>query len=876
MFRSKLRWTEQGEKPTRYFFNVEAKNFNQKTITELETSEGVKITGHKQLLQEIENFYQNLYQSEYAGSHELFADFVRSVQLPKLSDDDKENLEGELTIAECRLILKTFNFGKSPGEDGFTVEFYMKFFELLASDLVESLNTAYSRGELSISQRRGVVTLIPKADSDTLKLTNWRPITLLNVDYKIASKAIATRIKKVLPQLIHTDQTGFMKDRFIGQNIRLLCDLLEQTELENIPGILLQLDFRKAFDTIEWPMIQQVLSIFNFGVSIKRWIETFYCNAESSVINNGFTTRQLKLSRGVRQGCPLSPYLFILSAEILASKIRQDNSVCGVFIFHKELKISQFADDTSLICSDLISVQNALLILNEFGILSGLKLNESKTKALWLGPWKQRTERPLDFIWTKEPLKVLGIHISYDKAGNERKNVSKKIENLNAKLGTWRSRQLSVFGRCLIVKSLGISQIVHSAAVLDIHKDYIVKIQSSIFKFIWKEKQDKIKREVLYQDYERGGLRVTHVETLCKALRLAWIQRFLKSDSWELENWKVIPCSFFKKYGGLYFLLHCNFDAKFLKSTEMPSFYKQILSFFLELKSIYDTNGDQELILFNNKEIQIGGKTVFYQDWFDQGVYSICDILDSDGMYLNFADFCRKFSVKSNFLTYFQILSAIPKRLLVKARDSLGTNSIFTPGNSTFHLSPSLLIDLSKLTCKDYYWLFLNRKEPCATGPNKWQRDLPQFTLSWSTIFKRIKSISKQNKLKEFFYKLAHRIVITKKELHLYGIEDNKSCHYCGDDDSLLHSFLGCQIAVDFLRKVLCWFNEKENSSITLNSEEILFGVATDNDNKIKQLNFCLLYAKFYFHFQKINQRACNWDAFVRKLNFMLKIEGFA
>ena len=172
MFRSKLRWTEHGEKPTRYFFNMEETNFNHKTITELETSEGVKITGHKQLLQEIENFYQNLYQSEYAGSQERFADFVQSVQLPKLSDDDKENLEGELTIGECRLILKTFNLGKSPREDGFTVEFYMKFFELLAGDLVESLNTAYSRGELSISQRRGVVTLIPKADSDTLKLTN--------------------------------------------------------------------------------------------------------------------------------------------------------------------------------------------------------------------------------------------------------------------------------------------------------------------------------------------------------------------------------------------------------------------------------------------------------------------------------------------------------------------------------------------------------------------------------------------------------------------------------------------------------------------------------------------------------------------------------
>ena len=120
-------------------------------------------------------------------------------------------------------------------------------------------------------------------------------------------------------------------------------------------------------------------------------------------------------------------------------------------------------------------------------------------------------------------------------------------------------------------------------------------------------------------------------------------------------------------------------------------------------------------------------------------------------MYLSFTDFRRKFSVKSNFLTYFQILSAIPKRLLEKARDSIGTNSIFTPGNSTFLLSPSFLIDLSKLTCKDYYWLFFNRKEPCATGPSKWQRDLSQFTFSWNTIFKRIKSISKQNKLKEFF-----------------------------------------------------------------------------------------------------------------------------
>ena len=85
--------------------------------------------------------------------------------------------------------------------------------------------------------------------------------------------------------------------------------------------------------------------------------------------------------------------------------------------------------------------------------------------------------------------------------------------------------------------------------MLDIQKYYIAKIQSLIFKFVWKEKQNKTKREVLYQNYERGGRRVTHMEMLCKALRLAWIQRFLKSDNWRIENWKVIQCSFFKKYG---------------------------------------------------------------------------------------------------------------------------------------------------------------------------------------------------------------------------------------------------------------------------------------------------------------------------------------
>ena len=206
-------------------------------------------------------------------------------------------------------------------------------------------------------------------------LSNWRPITLLNVDYKIASRVIAKRIESILPKLINPDQTGFVKGRYIGQNIRLLTDVLEQTKRQNIPGILLLLDFRKAFDSLEWPFIQQTLSVFNFGESIKRWISILYAKSESSVLNNGFCTESFPLSREVRQGCPLSPLLFILGVEILASKIRQDQNIQGIKIHGYEFKISQFADDTSLLCKDLNSVENAIALLNVFERVSGLKLN---------------------------------------------------------------------------------------------------------------------------------------------------------------------------------------------------------------------------------------------------------------------------------------------------------------------------------------------------------------------------------------------------------------------------------------------------------------------------------------------------------------------
>ena len=397
---------------------MEKRNYNRKTISELRIQDDSTTCNVKQILDQIEDYFKKLYTAENTSSQEVYDEFIQHLTIPRLSNEDRDSLEGPLTYEECKKVLDSFKNDKSPGEDGFTVEFYKFFYDLLGKDLLASFNEAYETNELTISQRGGIITLLPKEDGSLPELQNWRPITLLNVDCKIAAKGIAKRIEVVLPGLIHPDQTGFVKGRYIGENIRLITDLMEYTKKQKTSGILVALDFRKAFDSLEWSFIKMTLDSFNFGTNIKRWVCTFYTNVESAVLSNGYLTNWFKPSKGVRQGCPMSPYLFILSAEILSIKIRHVPTVEGISIFGNELKMSQFADDTNLFCADLVSVENALNIVVDFGRISGLQLNMKKTKAIWLGKWANSKSNPLGMKWMHSPVKILGAHFSYDEKSN--------------------------------------------------------------------------------------------------------------------------------------------------------------------------------------------------------------------------------------------------------------------------------------------------------------------------------------------------------------------------------------------------------------------------------------------------------------------------
>ena len=249
IIRVRARWHEHGEKNSKYFLNLEKRNHIKKHIRKLHIS-GVISTNPLSIMEAQKQFYTKLYSSSKTKLDTPDAAiFFENPNLSKLSNEASEKCEGKITMEECHNIIKTFQLGKTPGNDGLPIEFYNTFWPSIGEMVLASFNEAYEVGEMSNSQRQGVITLIEKTGKDRTHLENWRPISLTNVDTKIASKVIATRITKILPEIIHSNQTGYVSGRYIGEAARSIIDVMEYTKTFNIPGISLFIDFEKAFDS---------------------------------------------------------------------------------------------------------------------------------------------------------------------------------------------------------------------------------------------------------------------------------------------------------------------------------------------------------------------------------------------------------------------------------------------------------------------------------------------------------------------------------------------------------------------------------------------------------------------------------------------------
>ena len=376
--------------------------------------------------------------------------------------------------------------GKSPGNDGLPKEFYLAFFEVLANDMKNCFNECFNKGQLSTSQKQAVITLINKPGKDVRHLKSWRPISLLNVDAKIISKILAARLTDLLPKLISEDQTAYVKDRYIGEPIRLVQDIMHYTDQNQIPGILFAADFSAAFDSLDYSFMFAALKHYNFHENFVRWVKTMHNNVESCVLNAGYSTGYFKLERGTRQGDPLAPYLFILILGILCEKVRQNKSIRGILVGNREVKQCLYADDTTYFFKDTASLLHLKQELDTFKDVTSLSVNYEKSEAAWLGLLKTCSDTPGDYKWknlTKETIRVLGIYISYNEKLIHQENFDRVQQELDTVLKLWKSRCLTIYGKGEIIKSLALSKVMYGCNMLVPPSNFLQNIKSSVTKF---------------------------------------------------------------------------------------------------------------------------------------------------------------------------------------------------------------------------------------------------------------------------------------------------------------------------------------------------------------------------------------------------------
>jgi hypothetical protein len=308
------------------------------------------------------------------------------------------------------------------------------------------------------------------------------------------------------------------------------------TEVNNIPGMLLLIDFEKAFDTLSHKFILETLKAFNFGTNIRRWFGTLYENASSSIIINGNISKPFQIQRSCRQGDPLSPYIFVLCAEILSLMIRQNRDINGISIKDIHFKITQYADDTTLILDGTErSLENAFKTLQLFRQMSGLKINIDKTVAVWIGSYRYRTTKmckKLRITWNfEDSFNFLGISFNTNLDVMARENYNNAFNLMRKTLSSWAKRNLTVLGRVVVVKSLVLPKLSYVAQMLpNPSKEFIKTVNDEIYKYIWMGKPDRIKRVQFVQNYENGGVKMPDVEMHINALKINWIRRLVLGD----------------------------------------------------------------------------------------------------------------------------------------------------------------------------------------------------------------------------------------------------------------------------------------------------------------------------------------------------------
>ena len=842
--RSKIQWFEEGERSTKYFLNLERSRQKKKVIRQLVTVEGNVIDNQKLIINEQLRFYTNLYDRKPTNEHainELLSHLSKSLSL-----DDTELCDEDLTINELKDALFTMEPNKSPGLDGITVEFYKTFWYDYVDIFERLIYEIINRNELCDSMKTSILTLIPKK-GDLSRLTNWRPISLLNVDYKIISRSLAKRISSVIDKLVSTDQTCCVPERDITENVITMNNIIDYVNENDSDGYLLKIDQFKAFDSVNHDYLFSCIKRMGFGPYFLNWIKILYRGIHGCIKHNGYMSEFFPIKRGVRQGCPISALLYVLSAEPLHDVISNCSFISGITFCNTEAKIFQHADDTTFFVSSITSIYSILKVLQLYENASGSMCNKDKTELLTIG--KSYID-PTDFGFPVRTdfINILGVAVGNDKKQIDFENWDDKVKKCISILKCWKFRKLSFKGKALVVNSLVISKLNYLVSILPVPDWVITSIRKAVTEFIWGGNKPKIKYTNLLLPIEKGGINLCDLGIRRDSFRIKLVAKLL---SGKLDT-KL-------HFSMLYFLNHYANMQLGLSIFQICCVRKCLVGihpFYCELLvswgrltcgrfSMPLTRSDILFLpIFHNPLIcNESGESLFIADFIDGGIVRISDLmyevipnqLPAEAVYeaitLNNPDNTLSVDEVEDYIAI--IINALPESWITEIYSSDKVVSSQTDNYPSIHFySGQDTIDATSLTCRKVSQLFRSQLDSRPKGEDYWTNRFPSLTFNnrWANIFRMPKNFHDA----DIDFKIMHNILFTNEKLYKFRMIDSPMCSFCDCEiESIVHLFIDCGAVKTLLDNLITKLNRIANINDTNQWKlAILFGLGWNKKRK--------------------------------------------
>ncbi|KAL3684303.1 hypothetical protein R1sor_002325 [Riccia sorocarpa] len=562
------KWVENGDIPSKVFFGMFKARQKMLEVNCLLNEEGEEVTEQSGMEKLAERHFQKLL-AEDRPDEDRIGDIGRILQRTHtgISNEDKEALDAPITKEELFTATTRMKNGKSPGPDGTPVEFFAALWETAGSLVAQVVARGADKGFFPDWFNRGDIVLLPK-EGDARLLSNKRPITLLNTLYKMYTKVLQTRIVPVLQKIIHWNQSAFLPGRNIHTSVLICNEAIHTAKETGADFIVLQLDFKKAFDSVNWRFLEETLKVFNFGDRFQGYIKAILHNAASSVIVNGKRSMPVRITRSVRQGCPLSPLLFILATQTLTTTMEHEvNSgrIQGVFLQRANVHYSLglYADDSHVIFRAHEEGARCMKnLLDSFGNASGLQIQWNKSAARWIGA--AQNNRPswaaeLDWAWkgAGEATKLLGF--SFEEGIKPEEMLSKCKRKINEVCSNAMYGSLSIYGRITVANAVLLGVFWYLIPLWAGEIEELQKMEKQIVSFVWSgaslETRNRAATKIIVQKTKVGGLGLIslskqHMAFTARTIRWAYqpgehpiqkmIRRHIEEENMEAYGLKKI------------------------------------------------------------------------------------------------------------------------------------------------------------------------------------------------------------------------------------------------------------------------------------------------------------------------------------------------